>query len=352
VRESRRGLLFGLVAAIAFGLSAPLSKRLLDDASPQLLAGLLYFGALLALLAVRRVRASTGRREARLERAYAPRVAGVVVAGGIVAPVLLLAGLQRTTGSAGSLLLNLEGPCTAIVAIVWFREHLSRHALAGAALIFTGALALSWSVPGTSRDLTGAMLIAAACVLWAVDNNLTQSLTVRDPVSVVTVKAAAASIVNITLAAAIGTARPSTTTIVAALAVGAVAYGVSIVLDAYALRLLGAAREAAIFATAPFVGAALAVPLLDEPLGWRSGTAAVVMAIGVACMLTERHAHLHVHEPLRHDHAHVHDAHHQHEHPPGIDPSEPHSHPHDHARLVHTHVHVSDVHHRHAHARS
>jgi drug/metabolite transporter (DMT)-like permease len=247
------------------------------------------------------------------------------------------------------LLLNLEGPFTAIVAIVWFREHLSRHAFGGAALIFAGAIVLSWSVPGTTRDFTGALLIAGACALWAVDNNLTQGLTLRDPVAVVTVKAAAASVVNITLAVVIGASRPMATTIAAALAVGAVAYGLSIVFDAYALRLLGAAREAAIFATAPFVGAAVAVPLLDETLGWRATGAAVVMAIGVAFMLSERHSHLHMHEPLVHEHAHVHDEHHQHEHASDVDASEPHSHLHRHDHLVHAHRHVSDLHHRHPH---
>jgi drug/metabolite transporter (DMT)-like permease len=146
------------------------------------------------------------------------------------------------------------------------------------------------------------LLIAGACALWAVDNNLTQSLTLRDPVAIVTVKAAAASTVNIALAVVIGTHRVPLATIAGALAVGAVAYGLSIVLDAYALRMLGAAREAAIFAIAPFVGAAVAVPLLGETLGWRAGTAAVVMGVGVVSMLTERHAHLHVHEPTEHEH--------------------------------------------------
>jgi drug/metabolite transporter (DMT)-like permease len=350
MEQSRRGVLLGLVAAVSFGVSAPLSKRLLDDVSPQLLAGLLYLGALFGLLALRPLRArSAFGQEARLQRADVPRLAGVVVAGGIVAPVLLLLGLERTTGSAGSLLLNLEGPFTAIVAIVWFREHLSRHALGGTLLIFAAAIALSWSVPGTTRDLTGALLIAGACALWAVDNNLTQGLTLRDPISVVTVKATAASVVNVSLAFAIGAHVPAAGAIAGALAVGAIAYGLSIGLDAYALRLLGAARESAIFATAPFVGAAVAVPLLDETLGWRAGSAAIVMAAGVVLMLTERHSHVHEHEPMVHDHVHRHDEHHQHEHEAGVNPSEPHSHPHRHAHLVHAHAHVSDVHHRHSH---
>jgi hypothetical protein len=142
---------------------------------------------------------------------------------------------------------------------------------------------------------------------------------------------------------------PAATVVAGALLLGSAAYGLSILLDAYALRGLGAARESAIFATAPFAGALLAVPLLGE--GWSTVDvgAAVVMAVGLIALVGDRHAHLHVHEPLAHEHRHVHDAHHRHEHPPGVDPAEPHSHPHVHDRLVHAHAHVSDEHHRHRH---
>jgi hypothetical protein len=128
-----------------------------------------------------------------------------------------------------------------------------------------------------------------------------------------------------------------------------IAYGLSILFDAYALRLLGAAREAGIFAVAPFIGALLAIPLLSERLGVRGWTAALVMAGGVGLMLRERHEHVHTHIELVHEHAHVHDDHHRHAHDRFVDPREPHSHAHPHEPLTHAHPHVSDVHHRHSH---
>jgi drug/metabolite transporter (DMT)-like permease len=343
----RRGYVYGLVAAISFGISAPIAKRLLDDVSPQLLAGLLYLGAFLALGAL-----LPSRRhgpEAHLRRADVPRIAGLIATGGVVAPVLLLAGLERVSGATGSLLLNLEGPFTLLLAVVVFREHLGRHPAVGAAAIFVGAAILSWAGPTSSRDVMGAACIAAACALWAIDNNLTQTLTVRDPFVVVTVKAGASAAVNITIAITLGSARPPPGTLLTVLALGAVSYGASVVLDAYALRALGAAREAAVFATAPFVGALVAVTLFGETLNAREIAAGVLMAIGVALILTERHEHIHVHEPTLHEHVHVHDEHHQHDHDPGVETSEPHAHLHEHHQLEHSHRHVSDVHHRHDH---
>ena len=129
--RSRRGVLVGVAAAVSFGAAAPVAKRLLEDTRPQLLAGLLYLGAFLVVAGASAARGRT--KEAPLRRADVPRLAGVVVCGGILAPVLLLVGLERITGSAGSLLLNLEGPFTVVIGLAVFKEHLGRRALCGAA---------------------------------------------------------------------------------------------------------------------------------------------------------------------------------------------------------------------------
>jgi hypothetical protein len=155
--------------------------------------------------------------------------------------------------------------------------------------------------------------------------------------------------VNVLLALALGERLPDARFLAAALALGAVSYGVSVFLDALALRDLGAAREAAVFAVAPFVGAVVAPFVLPESFGRNDVVAGVLMVVGVVLLVRAGHEHAHVHEPLDHDHAHVHDAHHQHEHDEPVPPGTRHAHPHHHGRLTHTHAHVSDLHHRHAH---
>jgi drug/metabolite transporter (DMT)-like permease len=348
VRRERSGYLVGLSAALLFGASAPVSKLLLDDGvGAQMLAGLLYLGACLAVLPF--VSGRGRRREAALRRADLGRLAGIVVAGGIVAPVLLMLGLERMSGVAGSLLLNLEGPLTLLVGIALLREHIGRRAGLGSTVIFAGSALIGLRGSTGDLDTVGAALILFACLGCAIDNNLTQGITVRDPFQIVAVKTGIAAVVNIGLALARSEALPAWELVLAALAVGAFAYGISILFDAYALRMLGAAREAAIFATAPFAGALLAVPLLGERWNLVDVAAATAMAAGVVLLVGARHEHRHTHEALVHDHRHVHDEHHRHEHPPGVDPSQPHSHPHRHEALVHSHPHVSDVHHRHRH---
>jgi drug/metabolite transporter (DMT)-like permease len=343
--DSARGALYGLGAALLFGLSAPVAKL-----RPLTLAALLYLGggAALALYgAVRRVLRRNREREASLTRSDVPNLVGVVVSGGIVGPLLLLTGLDRLSALSTSLLLNLEGPLTVLLAVAIFREHLGGRAAAASASIFAGALLLGVSDDELRGDWIGIACVAGACAAWALDNNLTQRLSLKDPVSVVRWKALGAGSCMLLVALATAHAAPPATVAGAALALGAVSYGISIVLDVYALRVLGAAREAAYFATAPFIGAAAAVPLLGERPSLLDGAAAALMLTGVALLLRERHAHPHSHAPLEHEHVHVHDEHHQHQHTGPV--IEPHSHWHRHERLTHDHPHVPDLHHRHPH---
>jgi drug/metabolite transporter (DMT)-like permease len=198
-----------------------------------------------------------------------------------------------------------------------------------------------------SGSAAGAAAIALACLCWAVDNNVSARLALKDPVQVLRIKALCAGGANLVLALALGRSLPPASTCVGALALGSASYGASLLLYLRAQRILGAARQATLFAAAPFAGALASMALLGERPAALDLAAAALMALGVAGVLRARHAHPHAHEPLEHDHLHVHDAHHQHEHPEGS--VEPHAHPHRHDPVTHAHAHVSDAHHRHPH---
>jgi drug/metabolite transporter (DMT)-like permease len=345
--HAARGALCGLTAAALFGVSAPIAKVLLGSVQPALLAGVLYLGAALGLWLYKVI--APRSIEAPLARTDIWKLAAVILTGGIVAPLLMLLGLSRLTALTGSLLLNLEAPFTMLLALV-LGEHLGRDGLIAAALIIVGAATLKL-VPGTvDTDLMGVLLLAAACLCWAIDNNLTQRLSLRDPFAVVRVKTLGAGIANTALGLFVANGElPGSQPLGAALLLGSLSYGASVVLDAYALRLVGAAREAAYFATAPFVGVLASLLFLGEPFRWIDAIAMVAMGIGVMFLVRERHVHLHTHEPIEHEHVHVHDEHHEHEHAPSQSTGEPHSHTHRHTELSHEHPHVSDAHHRHRH---
>ncbi|MBF6567497.1 MAG: EamA family transporter [Candidatus Binataceae bacterium] len=341
---------YGLGAAALFGASAPLSKLLLGHAGPLIVSAFLYLGAAAGLFILQRVssRVSIAKEAALRGRDFA-LLSAITILGGIAGPILMLYGLTRVSALAGSLALNLEAPFTIIIAVVLFREYLGSRAILAALLIIGGTILLGWA-PGSLRaDSLGIGSIAAACLCWGIDNNLTQRLSLRDPAAIATIKAAVAGLTTLTIAFAIGMPSPGIGIGLAALAIGSVCYGLSLYLDVLALRMLGAAREAAYFASAPFIGAILSLAIFRMLPGTAEWIAAASMAIGVALLIRENHNHAHVHDELVHDHLHYHDRHHLHAHLAGESPHEPHAHPHRHSALRHAHPHVSDLHHRHPH---
>jgi drug/metabolite transporter (DMT)-like permease len=349
--RSLSGPRLALLAAALFGLSAPAAKLLVGSVDPWLLAGLLYLGSGLGLGMLDRVRRLGGavKREATLTRRDLPWLAGAILTGGVIGPVLLMSALARGAASESALLLNLEGVFTALLAAVLFREHVPARIAIGMVAITAGAGALVWR-DGARFDLgSPAVLVAAACLAWAVDNNLTRVVSATDPVAVAALKGVVAGSVNVAIALAQGAAWPAAPVTLAAAGVGFLGYGTSLVLFVRALRHLGASRTGAYFSTAPFIGAVAGVIALRESLTLALAVGAALMAVGVWLHLTEHHDHAHVHDALIHDHAHRHDEHHQHDHPPGTPTTEPHTHPHTHAALRHGHPHYPDLHHRHGH---
>jgi drug/metabolite transporter (DMT)-like permease len=346
----KRTIAYALAAALLFGASTPAAKLLAGEMPAFLLAGLLYAGSGIGLslwIALRSAAAPSG--PVSIAPADIPWLAGAVIAGGIAGPVLLMLGLATTAASTASLLLNLEGVFTALIAWFVFSENFDRRIAFGMALIVAaGALASlePASLDGISK---GSLLVAAACLAWAIDNNLTRRVSAGDPVTIAAIKGVAAGAVNIGIAMFMGNAWPPPPQVAAAGLVGLFGYGVSLALFVVALRELGAARTGAYFSVAPFAGIALALGALGEhpgPLFW---LALPLAAAGVWLHVSERHAHEHLHEPLEHGHSHAHDEHHRHAHDFDWDGAEPHAHAHRHERTLHSHPHYPDIHHRHRH---
>lgn len=212
-----------------------------------------------------------------------------------------------------------------------------------------GGVLLSWEGSPEGGVPLGGLLVVAACLGWAIDNNLTQRVSGSDPVQIAGIKGLVAGCINLTLAGLGGWDPASLPVALAALGVGFLGYGVSLSLFVWGLRRLGTARTGAYFSIAPFIGVVFSLWLLHEtptPLFWIAG---LLMAAGVWIHLTERHEHLHEHGPLAHAHRHVHDEHHRHEHPIAWDDARPHTHFHVHERITHRHPHYTDIHHRHDH---
>ena len=344
-------VIYTLAAAALFGASTPLAKVLGAQIPPVMLAGLLYLGSGVGLLLVRCVR-DKGWKRSGLAAGEWPWLLGAIVFGGVLAPVALMMGLTRTSGATASLMLNLEPVLTAVLAWFVFKENADRRIVLGMVAIIVGGIVLSWpagQVVTTAQSMLGPLAVAFACLCWAVDNNLTRKVSASDALYIAAAKGLFAGLVNCIIALMLGARFPVFSVLSPTLAIGFLGYGVSLVLFVLALRGLGAARTGAYFSTAPFLGAAISIAVLDESVSAVFWVAALFMSVGVWLHLTERHSHEHLHQPLEHTHRHSHDEHHLHDHDEALTTDTTHSHAHQHSAIRHSHPHFPDIHHRHRH---
>src|SRR6202790_3747020 len=347
-----QGVIYALLAAALFGASTPLAKELLGEMHPIAMAGLLYAGSGAGLVIVQLLRVFVIRKAAPVlwpSRGEWAWLSAAILFGGIFGPILLMSGLVTMAASTASLLLNLESAFTAGLAWLVFRENFDWRVACGMAAIVAGSGVLSSGPEGLGGISRGALLVSAACLCWAIDNNLTRKVSASDPIVIAELKGVVAGVVNLSLALSLGYAMPRLGPIAGAAALGFLGYGLSLVLYVLALRQLGTARTGAYFALAPFFGGILAVLFFGDLFTFQLCIAAALMAVGLWLHLSENYVHEHVHEPIAHLHSHRHDEHHQHTHPFEWDGTEPHTHPHLHEATVHRHAHFPDIHHRHPH---
>ncbi|MEN6306460.1 MAG: DMT family transporter [Anaerohalosphaeraceae bacterium] len=337
------------LASLFFAASAPLAKTLLADIDPVMLAALLYLGCGVGLLvlktAMHRIKADA---EAHLSGTDMPWLLGAILAGGVVAPIVLLYSLRNTSAATASLLLNFEGVATSVIAAIMFREAIGKRVWIAVILVTIGSIILSWDRSETLRLSIGALGIIAACALWGLDNNLIRHISAKDPVTITIIKGIVAGIVSFGMALLLGNHLPGIRHIGMAVLLGFFAYGLSIVFFISALRHLGAARTSAYFGTAPFIGVLLSLVLLKEVPDASFMFAVPVMVAGAILLLIEKHEHTHIHEEFEHEHGHKHDdEHHVHDHEMATNGF--YSHPHKHCIITHIHPHLPDIHHRHEH---
>ncbi len=349
-RPAARGAWLAVGAALLFGASTPLVQRAGVGVGPFSTAALLYAGAAVLGLVLRQ----PVEREARLRGGDLVRLVAMALFGAVIGPLALAWGLQRSSGSAATLMLTLEAVFTAVLARWLYRETLGRRAGIALLLITAGAVGI---VLGRASSLggidVGLLAVLIATLAWAVDNTLSRALAERDPAQVVAAKCALGALATTLLAVIANEPPPALLKAIALVVIGASGYGLSLRFYLLAQRAFGAARTGSVFAFAPFIGALLALALGDSAGGAGTLVSGLVMLAGVWLHVAERHRHTHAHEAMTHEHAHRHDdGHHDHDHGHAEvsgagDRS--HSHAHTHQPERHSHAHVPDAHHTHAH---
>lgn len=344
-----KAVILAILAALLYGISAPVSKILLRELSPTMMAALLYLGAGIGMLIVSVFKSFSGKEriEARITKRELPYVVGMIVLD-IAAPIFLMIGLTMTTSSNVSLLNNFEIVATSMIALFIFKEAVGRRMWIAILLITLSSVLLSIEDIGHFSLSLGSIFVILASLSWGLENNCTRMLSIKDPIQVVVIKGFGSGLGALIIAVITGAYNFSVPYVLITLLLGFVAYGMSIYLYISAQRDLGAARTSAYYATAPFIGVVISWIVLKEPITSTFSIALFIMLFGTYFAVTENHAHRHSHIQVTHEHKHNHsDGHHNHHHKENV--TGEHSHEHTHEHLVHEHAHLPDLHHRHSH---
>lgn len=342
----KTSILIAFLAALLFGAAAPLGKPLLAFLNDYQMAGLLYLGAALGVSLVL-LKEKSFHWPWQIRRQDRVKLSGAILFGGILGPVLLLAGLRIAAAGSVSLWLNMEVVATAALGYVFFKDHLTAKGWLASLGVMAAATLLAWE--GGLAGFKAGGLIALACLSWGVDNHLTALIDGISPAQITFWKGVVAGSVNTGLGLLMGSLLVNPVYIMGALGLGAVAYGLSILFYITSAQNLGATRAQLIFSSAPFFGLILSF-FLGERLTWIQLGAFILFLGSVFLLFKESHSHEHTHQPLQHIHNHEHPSeHHAHSHPDLQGEPVRHSHEHEHVPVEHSHHHWPDLHHRHQH---
>jgi len=344
--HKKNSFITAFLAALLFGAAAPLGKPLLAFLNDFQMAGLLYLGAALGVSLIL-LKEKSFHWPWQLRRQDQIKLTGSIVFGGILGPVFLMAGLRIAAAGSVSLWLNMEMVATAALGFLFFKDHLTAKGWLASLGVLAAATLLAWE--GGQAGFKAGGLIALACLSWGVDNHVTALIDGISPAQITFWKGIVAGTVNTILGVLVGTLAVNSLSILGALGLGAIAYGLSILFYITSAQRLGATRAQLIFASAPFFGLILSF-FLGESLTLAQMGAFAIFLVSVFLLFKESHGHEHEHQPLNHVHLHEHPSdHHTHEHADqGAEPLR-HSHEHAHEPIMHSHPHWPDLHHRHLH---
>jgi len=349
MKNKTSAIFMAILAAALFGISSPISKLLLVEIPPTLMASLLYLGAGFGMLAIKIVKVLSKREqiEAKMTKKETPYILGMIILD-IAAPVFLMLGLTMTTSANASLLNNFEIVATALIALLIFKEAIGKRMWIAISLITIASIILSVEDLSSFSVSNGSIFVILACFCWGFENNCTRMLSLKDPLQIVVVKGFGSGFGSLIIALALKQYNINPLYILMALLLGFIAYGLSIYFYIIAQRELGAARTSAYYAVAPFIGVLLSILIFGQQITISFIIAVVIMIIGAYFASAELHKHFHIHEEIIHEHRHNHsDNHHTHAHDYKVESE--HSHVHTHKTTEHIHKHTPDMHHAHSH---
>lgn len=303
---------YAILAAALYAVNVPLSKLLLDHIAPTMTAALLYLGAGIGMLLFsigERLFQKENKREPLTGRELPYTIAMVVL--DIAAPILLMLGIKLSHGANVSLMNNFEIVATSLIALVFFKEVISKRLWIAIGLVTLGSAILSFEGAGAFDFNLGSLYVLGACLCWGFENNCTKMISNKSSVEIVVIKGIFSGLGSMVIAFGIKEPMPELKWLFLTLLLGFFSYGLSIHFYIMAQKHLGAAKTSAFYSIAPFLGVGFGILLLREQPAVQFYIGLVIMVLSTILMVKDtihlQHAHPHSHGDLIHTHLHTHD---------------------------------------------
>lgn len=314
-----KAIMFAFLAAVFYAINVPISKVLLQHVGPTTMAALLYLGAGIGIGMMSLFNKKDREKAESLTKAELPYIVGMIVLD-IAAPIFLMLGISYGSSANASLLGNFEIVATTVIALILFKEAVTKRLWVAIGLITLSSILLSFEGTDSFHFSYGSLLVIMATVCWGLENNCTRELSSKSTYQIVMLKGLCSGLGALVIALIKRESFPGIGYIAIALALGFVAYGLSIFMYVRAQNVLGAAKTSAYYAVNPLIGALLAFVFLSESLSWMYVIALLVMVIGSALVVVDtfirQHDHEHQHT-FTHSHGgstHTHTVRHSHVH--------------------------------------
>ena len=328
-----KAIMFAFLAAVFYAINVPISKVLLQHVGPTTMAALLYLGAGIGIGMMSLFNKKDREKAESLTKAELPYIVGMIVLD-IAAPIFLMLGISYGSSANASLLGNFEIVATTVIALILFKEAVTKRLWVAIGLITLSSILLSFEGTDSFHFSYGSLLVIMATVCCGLENNCTRELSSKSTYQIVMLKGLCSGLGALVIALIKRESFPGIGYIAIALALGFVAYGLSIFMYVRAQNVLGAAKTSAYYAVNPLIGALLAFVFLSESLSWMYVIALIVMVFGSALVVVDtfirQHDHEHQHtfthshggsthtHTVRHSHVHKHyltEEKHRHRHP-------------------------------------
>lgn len=281
-------IIYAILAAALYAINVPLSKVLLDYVEPTMMASFLYLGAGLGLFiygAVEKKIVKNVRKDSLTKKELPYTVAMVLL--DIAAPILLMLGITMTNSANVSLLNNFEIVATAMIALVVFKETISKRLWLAIGLVLIASVVLTFEGAGAFAFNRGSLFVLGACLCWGFENNCTKMISNKSSVEIVVIKGTFSGLGSLIVALIIGEHIPAIQWLICVMILGFVAYGLSIHFYIMAQKDLGAAKTSAYYSIAPFLGVAFSMLLLNEKPAIQFYVALIIMVISTYFMVKD-----------------------------------------------------------------